>query len=119
TADIADHFTAFDRLDNRRRRIECRRGRLEFGKAVRNPAECGHSDHDHDAIANLLLDLRFGGSLDIHSALLQKNFWRAVKPVERAAMRARRMEFKRASSKLHAQLYSSPLWLMSKPVPTV
>jgi len=33
-------------------------------------------------------------------------------------MRARRMEFKLASSKLHAQLYSSPHWRMSKPVPT-
>ena len=60
----------------------------------------GQTDHDHDGVANLLLDLRFRGSFDIHSAFTSKNLLESCTSlVERAAIARAKRELDRASYK--------------------
>src|SRR6185295_7246910 len=64
---------------------------LQLGETVGDSAYGSQANHNHDGVANLLLDLRFWGSLDIHSAYFKKFLESCNSLVERAAMRARRM----------------------------
>src|SRR5262249_43587302 len=73
-ANVAYHLTAFDGLDDRGRAIERGCGGLQLRETVGNATNRSHADHDHDGIANLLLDLRFRRSLYIHNAPYLRNF---------------------------------------------
>src|SRR6185369_3825101 len=116
-AHVANHLAAFDGFDDGGRAIEGWGRRLQLGEAVSNSADACHTNNDHDGITNFLLDLRFRGSLDIHSCYF-KNLWRAVLALLRERRCAREV-VRNELVKLHAQLYSSPVWYMSKPVPAV